>query len=851
MSTSADAILSVRTQYDGSSLNAGMKESSVTVQTSSSQMSDALRGVVSSNNALADSINKVVSIRAAERTGSEASRAAAREEAAAKRELAAQTREATHAAHLFGMETGVEIPRALRGTLAQSAVLGPALAGMFPLLAAVGFVNIIAKAAKEAYEWGEKGREAAEKISEGFGDLSRKSSEENDAIALTNSKLQDQIDKLEKKPNNGLRTAILEAVVATDKLADHMRAAFKEADKLLKEQEVSAIKGAVLNIAPTSPAAKLNKEIEGKHAIAEGQRTWAMSEASTLTGQAQQDAIATANRAFNEAQVKILREGMERAKALGDQAEQSQRDGENRIGQRYLNTHGSNPSAGTTDYGALRESARGLQGLYGSEMLNYQGTQEEGSKSSKVKLLEQQKELTAEGKRTAEQVKKQREEAEKLKYLQDKLREAGLGNMADSLTKMPSETNAKRLNDLREGVVRAHVEMNKEIENSSKKANEAQIKALEKEKTKLEEAGKALDEYGKLLNENDIIKAKNKAALDEERVKTDLATGRTTAFGAAMSMAGIHAREYKSELDTLKQEMIDIANNGDLTKEQKDAKSQGVQNKIDQTQGKANVTGMQDNAKIAQTLAAPYLQANQLITSSMATGVNTWIEGHKRFGAAMKQSAQQIAMGFITSFEKIGEKWLQQHVMMRAEQAITHALGMTQTAASLANKTTATAAETTTTATAAATQAAATSMANVAAAASYAAVAAAAALASTAAIPIVGPLLAPAAASAMLTVGLGFAAMAAFEEGGIAGDGMRLGTAVPIVAHAGERILTTSQTQQFDSMVNNRSSSSAMHWNQTNNFQGSSDDQFRSQLLKHSSTIFRAGQRHLRQMGKG
>jgi hypothetical protein len=50
-----------------------------------------------------------------------------------------------------------------------------------------------------------------------------------------------------------------------------------------------------------------------------------------------------------------------------------------------------------------------------------------------------------------------------------------------------------------------------------------------------------------------------------------------------------------------------------------------------------------------------------------------------------------------------------------------------------------------------------------------------------------------------------FAAVEAFEHGGIVG-GSR-GMAVPVLAHAGERVLTPTQTQNFETLVNNRSTS--------------------------------------------
>jgi hypothetical protein len=67
-------------------------------------------------------------------------------------------------------------------------------------------------------------------------------------------------------------------------------------------------------------------------------------------------------------------------------------------------------------------------------------------------------------------------------------------------------------------------------------------------------------------------------------------------------------------------------------------------------------------------------------------------------------------------------------------------------------------------------------------------------------IPYVGPFLAPAAAAAA------FAAIEAFEQGGIVkGVG---GGGVSILAHAGERVLTSQQTNNFEKLVNQSSSAS-------------------------------------------
>src|SRR6266436_6126647 len=55
---------------------------------------------------------------------------------------------ARESAALLGEEFGVHIPRALRGVLAQSSIVGPALTTAFNTLAIVGFIEILVNAAE-------------------------------------------------------------------------------------------------------------------------------------------------------------------------------------------------------------------------------------------------------------------------------------------------------------------------------------------------------------------------------------------------------------------------------------------------------------------------------------------------------------------------------------------------------------------------------------------------------------------------------------------------------------------------------------------------------------------------------
>jgi hypothetical protein len=63
------------------------------------------------------------------------------------------TMEARHAAMLLGEETGVRIPRALTGIIAQSETLGPIMATAFSGIALIAFAELAAKAAQKFTDW--------------------------------------------------------------------------------------------------------------------------------------------------------------------------------------------------------------------------------------------------------------------------------------------------------------------------------------------------------------------------------------------------------------------------------------------------------------------------------------------------------------------------------------------------------------------------------------------------------------------------------------------------------------------------------------------------------------------------
>jgi hypothetical protein len=107
--------------------------------------------------------------------------------------------------------------------------------------------------------------------------------------------------------------------------------------------------------------------------------------------------------------------------------------------------------------------------------------------------------------------------------------------------------------------------------------------------------------------------------------------------------------------------------------------------------------------------------------------------------------------------------------------------------------------------------------------------------ASVSAIPVVGPFLAPPAAAVAFAAVLAFDS---FDKGGMVTQGG--GMHIPVLAKAGERVLSTSQTDNFHSLVNNSSRggntvNNHLHYEPTIHAQDRNG--FRNQLRGHSDDI--------------
>lgn len=198
------------------------------------------------------------------------------------------------------------------------------------------------------------------------------------------------------------------------------------------------------------------------------------------------------------------------------------------------------------------------------------------------------------------------------------------------------------------------------------------------------------------------------------------------------------------------------------------------QSKIDQLT--IQLEGLKDQfAKLSAQALTWGQQIQQSMESSAEAGFSSFnqgftkmISGGESFTRVMQTMWTGMVDSFIESVLKMSEKWLEQHLLMAAEAKVLQAVGLGSSVASTSGKL----------------------VADKAQVMSDAGVAAAGGFASQAFIPIVGPALGTAAAQAAFAQVMAYGA---FEKGGIVPGAV--GQAVPIIAHAGEGVMTERLTR--------------------------------------------------------
>lgn len=323
------------------------------------------------------------------------------------------------------------------------------------------------------------------------------------------------------------------------------------------------------------------------------------------------------------------------------------------------------------------------------------------------------------------------------------------------------------------------------------------------------------------------------AKVAEARVNYQLATGAIKDQAAASEIAQIHAKKYADELRSLNDELLaleQLAAQGINTTVQQ----QTVRNQITSKQSDAQATSFQDATNAAQqkpsnTPAVEWANAwknsQASVTQGFSDSMAQWLlvsDGYNtQFSVLMGRMMLGVAEQFASSLIKMGVDYAAHeaekvvvHLASEAEQTAATAAGtaeriaigtyhlgivIAQDTAKLAMHLVTETAHTAAVIAGAAVRLAVEIASVMKTIAMYAASAAVKAWDALASIPVVGPALGAAAAGAVFAGALAFAG--AFEQGGIIPGSV--GSAVPILGHAGEAVLPQPLTAMLTTAASN------------------------------------------------
>lgn len=116
--------------------------------------------------------------------------------------------------------------------------VGAALKMAFPLVGGIAFAGLLVDLGEKVEKFVKDVETLPDRIRAGFNEMHSASQLANDELGLTNARLQNEINKLEGKPQNNLATALYETRIEADKLADSLANAANKVSSLLDKNGV-------------------------------------------------------------------------------------------------------------------------------------------------------------------------------------------------------------------------------------------------------------------------------------------------------------------------------------------------------------------------------------------------------------------------------------------------------------------------------------------------------------------------------------------------------------------------------------------------------------------------------------
>ena len=689
------------------------------------------------------------------------------------------------------------------------------------VFAAVGYgIYKIVEHAKEA-------EEAARKLQDGFHAITATVEASNDALQVTVDKLQNTVAKIGHKPENLIKLAVDETIVEVDKLGEHLDVDIKKLEEFIKKEGSVGFWGGLGHSAKTEGVEKEVSAVTPRNnQIRDEERSKLLQLQVAVRAAKSDEEKVTAAKALSAEQTTIntrLTESYNTAirnlnGQLQDQAKISA--DANRLGRAQRGHPTLDSIIESADPSKKYADIITAIKVFQDEKLNIQLNGDRLSAEATVKASEADKAAATEQKRLYSEAESAARKADADALEDLKLKGATLGQqeaiLRREIASQSQYTDVVRT--LTGELIHVREEETRAVERVQKKGEEIQKKKEEADKKDVEHYKKYFDELDKLLEANGKKEEEAATRIAEIRAKSKADIAEVGAKGTAQD-AELAIAQRKADLEqqyglqvehTTAQEIQHIQQIAALDEQARNEKIAGLraieeieratladadakiaidkldvkaveehaaamkkiaelQQQINQLTQQNVTAGVQATTKALQVQEKQYAQFFQQLNTGFTQAFNSMITGQRNFGQQFTQMIGKMELAFIDSVVKMALKFIEYEIM----KTVVHQ-------AATANQVVTTAAGTAAT--------------NIIHGTSFvkwvnieAAKAAIGAYNAIVGIPIVGPILAPIAAT-VSGLAVESLALLAFEKGS---DYVpRTG---PAIVHVGERIIPAAQ----------------------------------------------------------
>lgn len=512
------------------------------------------------------------------------------------------------------------------------------LEAAFPLVGAIAFAGVVGEVSERITKFITTTRDMSRTITAGFENLTLSARTANDELNVSNDKIENEIAKLERKPENNLKLALDEAKVSADQFAKSVETAATAMRELIEKNSISQLQGFFIDTAPTKALAGTIKPFEDDKEHFATQAAIGKSLGDNSRYEKNMKAFHDKEDAELEKMRKVLADAQIKQAAIAGGG----LGGITKVDQDQ--TPIMTMAQGVIDQIQLSRAREGSV-----------GTKEKDD----AQLARDQKaaQMTADAKKAQEQLLKQDEEGlkaqnafnkmsinEEIQFWNAKLAAFKDGSdqyiqvtdkISDLIARRPSLFSVNKINQANAG--KSQVEGSDLLSRGAEELAKPQVEAFRK----MQEAA---EKYRQVAAQAEEIQRKNATAFAEASISIGLAQGSISKLEAAQALAAVHAKDHADALALVNkqlQEQIRLINDpsSKMTPEEQSAA------RVRATQASANQTAALNGSYAVQQAQDQANVSGNTISGAATQSLREMVQSFSDLAANLKQIIPRMVEG--------------------------------------------------------------------------------------------------------------------------------------------------------------------------------------------------------------